>query len=81
MPPRSLALLTVAAIAASYGQLAMNEGYRCLAVSTGASIQMIWPVLTSLGGIVLFQERFSGWQIVGAAIILLANWIIAVRRG
>ena len=81
LTPRSLALLTLAAVAASYGQLAMNEGYRCLAVSTGASIQMIWPALTSIGGILLFQEHFSGWQIVGAVIILLANWFIAVRRG
>jgi drug/metabolite transporter (DMT)-like permease len=80
LTPHSVAILTVAAISASYGQLAMNEGYRCLAVSTGASIQMIWPVLTSIGGIVCFQEHFSSIQIAGAAIILLANWVIAVRR-
>ncbi len=80
LSPYALAILTVAAIAASYGQLAMNEGYRCLAVATGASIQMIWPVLTSIGGILLFDESFGLWQIAGAAIILLANWMIAVRR-
>lgn len=77
---KSLIILIVAAIAAGYGQLAMNEGFRCLAVSTGASIQMIWPVLTSIAGIFLFDERFGPWQIAGAAIILLANWMIAVRR-
>lgn len=80
LSPTSLAYLTVAAIAASYGQLAMNEGYRCLAVATGASIQMIWPVLTSVGGILLFGEHFGPWQIAGAVVILLANWMIAVRR-
>jgi drug/metabolite transporter (DMT)-like permease len=80
LSPHSLIILTVAAITASYGQLAMNEGYRCLNVATGASIQMIWPVLTSVGGIFLFDETFGLWQIAGAAVILLANWMIAVRR-
>jgi drug/metabolite transporter (DMT)-like permease len=79
LTPHSIAILTVAAIAAGYGQLAMNEGYRCLAVSTGASIQMIWPVLTSIGGVLFFAEHFTRLQIAGAVIILLANWAIAVR--
>jgi len=76
-----VALLVLAAIAAGYGQLAMNEGYRCLAVSTGASLQMLWPVLTTLGGILLFGESFGLLQALGAAAILTATWFIAARRG
>ncbi len=74
-------LLVLAAVAAGYGQLAMNEGYRCLTVSTGASLQMLWPVLTSLGGIALFGEHYTGLQVAGAVLILSATWLIAVRRG
>ncbi|MEO0323791.1 MAG: DMT family transporter, partial [Myxococcota bacterium] len=48
-------LLVLAGVAASYGQLAMNEGYRCLSVATGASIQMLWPVGATVGGWVLFH--------------------------
>lgn len=73
-------LLTLAAVAAGYGQLAMNEGYRCLPVSAGASLQMIWPVATSLGGIAWFGERFDLAQLAGALLILIATWCIAVRK-
>ncbi len=71
---RDWLLLTTAALAASFGQLAMNEGYRVLSVTTGASIQMLWPVLTSLGGIYFFHETFALIQILGAVVILLAIW-------
>ncbi len=73
-------LLTVAAAAASFGQLAMNEGYRCLVVSTGASLQMLWPVATALAGLVWFDEHFTAVQITGAAMILSATWFILTRR-
>jgi drug/metabolite transporter (DMT)-like permease len=80
LAPRDVGLLVLAAIAAGYGQLAMNEGYRCLAVSTGAALQMLWPVFTTLGGILLFGERFGLLQGIGAAAILTATWFIATRR-
>lgn len=77
---QDLALMTLAAVAGGYGQLAMNEGYRCLTVSAGASLQMLWPVATALGGIVWFGERFALLQVLGAVLILAAAWSIAVRR-
>lgn len=73
-------ILVVAAVAASYGQLAMNEGYRCLSVSLGASLQMLWPVSTVIGGWLLFDERFGGFQLVGAVIILTAVWRLSVSK-
>jgi drug/metabolite transporter (DMT)-like permease len=78
-------LLALAATAASFGQLAMNEGYRCLTVTTGASVQMLWPVATTVGGWMLFGERFGALQWLGASLILAAIFKItagsvAVRR-
>lgn len=73
-------LMVVAAVAAGFAQLAMNEGYRCLPVATGASLQMLWPVATSLCGMAWFGEHFAPLQMVGAALILVATWFIAVRR-
>jgi len=73
-------LLIAAAVAASYGQLAMNEGYRCLSVSAGASIQMLWPVLTTIGGFLLFEETFVTLQLIGAALILASVWRVSVKK-
>jgi drug/metabolite transporter (DMT)-like permease len=70
-------LLVLAATAAGFGQLAMNEGYRCLTVTTGASLQMLWPVFATAGGWLLFEERFGALQWLGAALILASIWRIA----
>lgn len=74
-----VALLVLAALAASGGQLAMNEGFRCLTVATGASLQMLWPVATTAGGWLLFGETFATLQAVGAVLILVAIWRVAAR--
>ena len=73
-------LLLLAGTAAGYGQLAMNEGYRCLSVSTGASMQMLWPVATTVGGMLLFDERFAFVQLVGAILMLVAVWRVSAKR-
>jgi len=73
-------LLILAATAAGWGQLAMNEGYRCLSVSAGASIQMLWPVLTTIGGFLLFEETFVTLQLIGAALILASVWRVSVKK-
>ncbi|MEM1441044.1 MAG: DMT family transporter [Verrucomicrobiota bacterium] len=74
-----IGLLVLAAGCAGWGQLAMNEGYRCLPVATGASIQMLWPVLTTTGGFLLFGESFVMWQLVGAVLILVSVWRVSAR--
>ncbi len=73
-------LLISAATMASFGQLMMNEGYRCLTVAVGASMQMLWPVLTALGGLAWFDERFAPLQIAGAVLILFGTWRVSVER-
>ena len=75
-----LALLCLAAVAASHGQLAMNEGFRCLPVSAGASLQMLWPVLTAAGGWIWFGERFTLLQGAGGVLILAACWFLSAAR-
>ena len=75
---REIGILALAATSAGFGQLAMNEGYRCLTVTTGATIQMLWPVSTTLGGWLLFAERFGPLQWVGAGLILVSIWQISV---
>jgi len=73
-------LMIAAASMAAFGQLTMNEGYRCLTVAVGASLQMLWPVMTAVGGLVWFDERFLPVQIVGAVLILGATWRISVAK-
>ncbi len=75
-----IGLLVLAAACAGWGQLAMNEGYRCLSVATGASIQMLWPVLTTTGGFLLFGESFVMWQLVGAVLIFVSVWRVSTRE-
>lgn len=76
----NVGLLLLAGTAAGLGQLAMNEGYRCLNVSTGASMQMLWPVATTVGGMLFFDERFALVQLVGSALILVAVWRVSAKR-
>ena len=75
-----VALLVLAGTAAGWGQLAMNEGYRCLSVSAGASIQMLWPVMTTMGGFLLFDESFVTLQLLGAVLILVSVWKVSVKK-
>jgi drug/metabolite transporter (DMT)-like permease len=72
--------LVLAATCAGYGQLAMNEGYRLLSVAAGSSVQMTLPVIAALGGILLFGEMYTALQVIGAVLILVGTWQVAVRR-
>ena len=73
-------LLLLAGTAAGWGQLAMNEGYRCLSVSAGASLQMLWPVMTTMGGFLLFGETFIIPQLFGSVLIVVSVWRVSVKK-
>lgn len=77
-PP--LAGLCVAALVVSIGQLMMTEAYRGLPVSQGSAIQMLAPLVTTTGGILIFHERFNALEAIGGAITLLATWQIVRQR-
>lgn len=65
----------------TFGQLSMTYAYRHLEVSTGASIQMLLPICTALGGYFLFQERFTPIELLGATLTLLATYqVMRVKR-
>lgn len=65
-----IGLLTLAALAASCGQLGMTEGFRFLPVSVGGAFQMLLPLLITAGGCLLFAETFTLMQSLGAGLIL-----------
>ena len=65
----------------TFGQLFMTFAYRHLDVSTGASIQMLLPICTALGGYFLFQERFTHIELLGASLTILATYqVMRVKR-
>ena len=76
----NLGLLVVAASMAALGQLAMNQGYRFLSVTSGASVQMALPVTAAAGGFILFGEILSGMQILGATLVIVGCWRVATQR-
>ena len=72
--------LLVAGCIVTFGQLSMTYAYRHLEVSTGASIQMLLPICTAVGGFFLFQEKFTLIELIGATIVILATWQVMQTR-
>lgn len=73
--------LLVAGGIVTFGQLFMTYAYKHLDISTGASIQMLLPICTALGGYFLFQERFTMIELAGATLTLLATYqVMRVKR-
>lgn len=76
----SILLLVLAALLVSAGQIALTEGFRTLSVATGSSLQMLLPLLTGLGGCLLFGESYRTPELIGAAITLAATWKVVHSR-
>lgn len=74
------ALLSVAALAAGVGQLAMTEGFRHLPVSTGGAFQVALPLCITLASVALFGESFTLPQAAGAALIILGGYQAIGRK-
>lgn len=77
-----VALLCGAAVCASFGQLAMTEGFRFLSVAAGGAFQNLVPVIITLCSISLFAEPFSTPQAIGAVLVLWGSFqtVIGGRR-
>lgn len=69
-----LVMLGVAGLCAAFGQLAMTEGFRFLTVAVGGAYQITLPLVISAGGILLFGERFTPMQVLGAVLILAGSF-------
>ena len=72
--------MALAGFIASFGQLAMTEGFRHLSVAIGGTFQILLPMFIATGGVVFFHEVFSAWQILGASLILLGCYCAMVFR-
>ncbi|MGV3660649.1 MAG: DMT family transporter [Prosthecobacter sp.] len=67
-------LLSAAALCATFGQLAMTEGFRFLPVAAGGAFQNLVPVVITLCSISLFAEPFTTPQALGALLILWGSF-------
>jgi drug/metabolite transporter (DMT)-like permease len=68
--PNAWALIGVASVCASAGQLLMTQAFRDLSVAEGSLLQMLVPLGIALGGAVFFHEHFSALELIGGALIL-----------
>lgn len=79
-----LLLLVLVGVVATIGQLFMTEGYKYVNVATGSILQSLVPVFNLFSGWMIFQERYSPVEMLGAFIIVgscLALVIINFRVG
>lgn len=76
----SLLGLVLAGVSATFGQLAMTEGFRHLTVAVGGAFQVCVPVVIAMGGVMLFGEVFTNAQAIGAVLIVGGcYWVMVVR--
>ncbi len=72
--------LTLAAVVVGIAQLEMTRAYQTMSVVKGSSIQMLFPVVTGIGGYFIFGETFHPVEILGAVITLVATWRVVATR-
>ncbi len=74
-------LMTVAALFAGVGQIAMTEGFRFLTVATGGAFQITLPLIICLCGILFLGEQFTLMQALGGLLILIGSFqtVIGIR--
>jgi len=75
-----MSALAAAAVLVGIAQLAMTHAFRSLSVARGSAIQMLLPLLTTLGGLAFFDERLETIEIA-AAILTLWGTYQAVAGG
>jgi S-adenosylmethionine uptake transporter len=78
LPGSAVAGLCLAAICVAVAQLALTYAFGTLSVARGSAIQMLLPLLTALGGWLLYGERLTRTELAGGALTLVATWL-AVR--
>ncbi len=76
----SAVMLVLASLSAASGQLLMTNAFRALTVAEGSLIQSLIPVGVTLGGVLIFHERFHTAELIGAALILGGTLLPAWQR-
>lgn len=66
----AIALLVLSGLLAAFGQLAMTRAYKDLPVGQGSIMQLLLPPVIAVGGMVFFNETYSGVEMIGAGLIL-----------
>lgn len=74
------AMMVLAGVFASIGQITMTRAFRDLPVAEGSLLQMLVPLGIAVGGVVFFREHFATHELVGAALILGGTTFTAIRR-
>ena len=74
-------ILLVAAAFGLLGQVAMNHGFRFIRAAEGSTLLMVEVILTTIAGIILFQEPFALTFFVGAVLILGSGIYLGLRTG
>ncbi len=70
VPAICSALAAAAAVLVSIAQLAMTHAFRSLSVARGSAIQMLLPLLTTVGGMAFFEEHLEPLEIAAALLTL-----------
>lgn len=78
--PAAWAVIIVASVCASAGQLLMTQAFRDLSVAEGSLMQMLVPLGIALGGAFFFQEHFTALELCGGALILAGTAVTALRK-
>jgi len=65
-----LLLLVLVGVVATIGQLFMTEGYKYVNVATGSILQSLVPVFNLFSGWMIFHERYSPVEMIGAFVIV-----------
>jgi drug/metabolite transporter (DMT)-like permease len=76
----SLLVLVLAGTSATFGQLAMTEGFRHLTVAVGGAFQICVPVVIAIGGVALFGETFTNTQMIGGVLIVCGCYCVMAIR-
>lgn len=71
-------VLSAAAALVTIAQLLMTRAYQDLPVAQGASLQMLAPIMTTLGAYLLLGETLQSIQLIGAGITMLATWRVVM---
>ena len=72
-----IVLLIGSGLLAAFGQLAMTQAYKDLPVAQGSVMQLLLPPTIAVGGMVFFDESYSGVEMIGAGLILFGCLITA----
>ncbi len=77
--PPTWGLMLLAGLIVAYGQILITKGFYHLDVARGSALQMLVPIITSAGAFLLFDEKFTFIELIGASLTLFATWRISIN--